>query len=131
MGATSGAERDEIPADIRFYAGGGGSIRGYAYKSVGPRHENQPLGGRSVAGLSSELRMNVTDTMGFAAFVDGGGVFESSFPDFGETFRWGAGLGLRYLTPVGPLRLDIGVPLNRREGIDNSFQVYVSLGQAF
>ncbi len=131
LGAMSGAERDEIPADLRFYAGGGGSIRGYAYQSVGPRYENQPVGGRSMAGLSSELRMNVTETMGFAAFVDGGGVFESAFPDFEETFRWGAGLGLRYLTPVGPLRLDIGIPLNKREGIDDSFQVYVSLGQAF
>ena len=131
LGTTSGAERDEIPADIRFYAGGGGSIRGYAYQFVGPLRENQPIGGRSLAGLSSELRMNVTNTMGLAAFVDGGGVFESAFPDFEETFRWGAGLGLRYLTPVGPLRLDIGIPLNKREGIDDSFQVYVSLGQAF
>ena len=131
LGATSGAERDEIPADLRFYAGGGGSIRGYAYQSVGPRYENQPVGGRSMAGLSSELRVKVTDTMGFAAFVDGGSAFEAAFPDFEETFRWGAGLGLRYLTPVGPLRLDIGIPLNKREGIDDSFQVYVSLGQAF
>lgn len=131
LGAMSGAERDEIPADIRFYAGGGGSIRGYAYQSVGPLRENQPIGGRSLAGLSSELRMKVTDTMGFAAFLDGGSAFEAGFPDFEESFRWGGGLGLRYLTGIGPLRLDIGIPLNKREGIDDSFQVYVSLGQAF
>jgi translocation and assembly module TamA len=131
LGAMSGAERDEIPADIRFYAGGGGSIRGYAYQSVGPRYENQPVGGRSMAGLSSELRMSVTKSMGFVAFVDGGNAFEAAFPDFKEPFRWGAGLGLRYLTGVGPLRLDIGIPLNKREEIDDSFQVYISLGQAF
>ncbi len=131
LGAISGAERDEIPADIRFYAGGGGSIRGYAYQSVGPLRENQPIGGRSLAALSSELRMKVTDTMGFVAFVDGGNAFEAAFPDFDEPLRWGAGLGLRYFTRVGPLRLDIAVPLNKREGIDDSFQIYVSLGQAF
>jgi translocation and assembly module TamA len=131
LGAMSGAERDEIPADLRFYAGGGGSIRGYAYQSVGPLRENRPIGGRSLAGLSSELRMKVTDTMGFVLFVDGGNVFEAGFPDFEESLRWGSGLGLRYLTSVGPLRLDIGIPLNKREGIDDSFQVYVSLGQAF
>jgi translocation and assembly module TamA len=131
LGAISGAERDEIPADIRFYAGGGGSVRGYAYQSVGPLRENQPIGGRSLAGLSSELRMKVTDTMGFVAFMDGGSAFEAAFPDFDEPLRWGAGLGLRYFTRVGPLRLDIAVPLNKREGIDDSFQIYVSLGQAF
>jgi translocation and assembly module TamA len=131
LGVMSGAERDEIPADIRFYAGGGGSIRGYAYQSVGPLRENQPIGGRSLAALSSELRMKVTDTLGFAAFVDGGNAFEAAFPDFDEPLRWGAGLGLRYFTRVGPLRLDIAVPLNKREEIDDSFQIYVSLGQAF
>ncbi len=131
LGAMSGAERDEIPADTRFYAGGGGSIRGYAYQSVGPLRENKPIGGRSLAGLSSELRIKVTDTMGFVAFVDGGNAFEAAFPDFDEPLRWGAGLGLRYFTRVGPLRLDIAVPLNKREEIDDSFQIYVSLGQAF
>lgn len=131
LGAMSGAERDDIPADIRFYAGGGGSIRGYAYQSVGPLRENQPIGGRSLAGLSTELRMKISDTLGFVAFVDGGNVFETAFPDFEESFRWGGGFGLRYLTGIGPLRLDIGIPLNKREGIDDSFQVYISLGQAF
>jgi translocation and assembly module TamA len=131
LGTMSGAERDEIPADIRFYAGGGGSIRGYAYQAVGPLRENQPIGGRSLAGLSSELRMKVTDTMGFAAFVDGGNAFEAAFPDFNESCRWGAGLGLRYFTRIGPLRFDIAVPLNKREEFDDSFQIYVSLGQAF
>ena len=131
LGSMRGAERDDIPADIRFYAGGGGSIRGYAYQSVGPLRENQPIGGRSLAGLSSELRMKVTDTLGFVAFVDGGSAFEAAFPDFKESFRWGSGLGIRYLTGIGPLRLDIGIPLNKRDGVDDSFHLYVSLGQAF
>jgi translocation and assembly module TamA len=131
LGVMSGAERDDIPADIRFYAGGGGSIRGYAYQSVGPLRESQPIGGKSLAGLSSELRMKVTDTLGFVAFLDGGNVYKAAFPDFDESFRWGSGLGLRYLTGIGPLRVDIGIPLNKKGGIDDSFQLYISLGQAF
>ncbi|MFH1351286.1 MAG: autotransporter assembly complex family protein [Pseudomonadota bacterium] len=131
MGAINGAERDEIPADIRFYAGGGGSIRGYAYQSVGPLRQGEPIGGRSLVGFTSELRIRVTEKMGFVPFLDGGNVFEGSSPDFGEKLLWGAGLGFRYFTPIGPLRMDIGFPLDRREGIDDAFQVYVSLGQAF
>ena len=131
MGATTGAERDEIPADLRFYAGGGGSIRGYSFQSVGPLRQNEPLGGRSLFELSVEFRMKVFDSIGLVAFMDGGSVFEDTFPDFDEPLRWGAGLGFRYFTPVGPLRLDVGVPLNRREDMDDRFQIYVSLGQAF
>jgi translocation and assembly module TamA len=127
----SGAERDEIPADIRFYAGGGGSIRGYAYQSVGPTQNNEPIGGRSLITMSAELRIKITEKMGLVAFVDGGSAFESAFPDFEETLQWGGGLGFRYFTAIGPLRLDVGIPINRRAGIDDSFQIYVSIGQAF
>jgi translocation and assembly module TamA len=127
----SGAERDEIPADIRFYAGGGGSIRGYAYQSVGPTQNNEPIGGRSLITMSAELRIKITEKMGLVAFVDGGSAFESAFQDFEETLQWGGGLGFRYFTAIGPLRLDVGIPINRRAGIDDSFQIYVSIGQAF
>jgi translocation and assembly module TamA len=131
IGAMTGAEVEEIPADIRFYSGGGGSIRGYEYQSVGPLLDGIPTGGRSLAELSAELRVKVSDKVGFVAFMDGGNVYEAEFPDFGEPFRWGIGGGLRYFTPVGPLRVDVGFPLDRREGIDDSFQFYISLGQAF
>jgi len=131
LGAMSGAERDEIPADIRFYAGGGGSIRGYAFQSVGPIQNNEPIGGRSLINMSTELRIKITEKMGLVTFIDGGSAFESAFPDFKETLQWGGGLGFRYFTAIGPLRLDIGIPINRRPNIDGRFQIYVSIGQAF
>lgn len=131
VGAMEGAPNDEIPADIRFYAGGSGSVRGYEYKTLGPLINNQPTGGRSLVELSTELRMKLTDTLGFAAFLDGGNAFEAAFPNFEEPLRWGTGLGLRYFTPIGPLRFDVAVPLERREQIDEPFYIYVSIGQAF
>lgn len=120
-----------MPADLRYYAGGGGSIRGYAFQSVGPLSDDDPLGGRSLLELSNELRMNVTETLGFAVFLDGGAAFESAYPDLEESVRWGTGLGLRYFTPIGPFRIDVAFPLNRRDDVDDSYQVYISLGQAF
>ena len=131
LGAMSGAERDEMPADIRFYAGGGGSIRGYAFQSVGPIQNNEPIGGRSLITMSTELRIKITDKIGLATFIDGGSAFESAFPDFEETLQWGGGLGFRYFSAIGPLRLDVGIPINRRADIDDRFQIYVSIGQAF
>ena len=131
VGTIGGANRDDVPADLRFYAGGGGSIRGYPYQKVGPLEDHEPKGGRSLVEVSAEVRFKITEKIGLVAFLDGGNAFASSFPDPGETLRWGAGGGVRYYTPVGPLRLDVGVPLERREGIDDPYQVYISLGQAF
>ena len=130
-GFMPGAGHRSVPADERFYAGGGGSIRGYAYQSVGPIEGETPLGGRSIIELSLELRVKLTETFGFVAFIDGGSAFKPALPDFDEDVLWGTGLGIRYFTAIGPLRVDVGIPLNRRENIDDSFQVYVSLGQAF
>jgi len=132
LGAINGASLLDIPADERFYAGGGGSIRGYAYQSVGALDEDDdPIGGRSVLELSAELRLKMTDRIGMVTFLDGGSAFASTFPDSSEDLQWAAGLGFRYFTPIGPLRLDVGFPLNRRKDIDDSFQIYVSIGQAF
>jgi translocation and assembly module TamA len=130
LGTISGAEKDQIPADERFYSGGGGSIRGYAYQTVGPLQDGRPTGGRSLLELSLEARVGLTENIGAVAFLDGGTAFEGKTFDSGENLLWGAGLGLRYHTPVGPLRIDVGFPLDRRE-IDGSFQLYLSLGQAF
>jgi translocation and assembly module TamA len=131
LGSITGAERDEIPADERFYAGGGGSIRGYTYQSVGPSREGESIGGRSLLEVALEARLKFTDRLGLVAFLDGGNAYTDRFPDLDETLLWGTGLGFRYFTPVGPLRLDVAFPLNRRPDIDDRVQIYVSLGQAF
>ncbi|NQW52822.1 MAG: outer membrane protein assembly factor [Rhodospirillales bacterium] len=121
-----------IPPDKLFYAGGGGSVRGFVYQSAGPRDAfNNPLGGASVVEASVEVRQRIGKAFGAVAFVDAG----SAYPDFLPNFslfapRVGAGVGVRYYTDFGPIRADVGVPLNRREG-DPPFGVYVSLGQAF
>ena len=79
---------------------------------------------------SAELRFRVTDTIGIVPFIDAGAAYEDAIPDFSEDISVGVGLGLRYLTPLGPLRFDVAVPLNRDHGGD-SFAFYVGLGQSF
>ncbi len=135
-GSIVGAALDDIPADRRFYSGGGGSVRGYAYQGIGPRiphprnpAETVPTGGRSFAEASAELRFQVTETFGVVPFIDAGTVSQAVVPDFND-LRFGAGVGIRYLTPFGPLRVDAAVPLNRRPG-DASFGIYAGIGQAF
>jgi translocation and assembly module TamA len=132
VGSIVGEPTDELPANKRFYAGGGGSIRGYEFQTVGPLDANDdPLGGRSLLEVGAELRIRATERLGVVPFVDGGTVYDSSVPSFDETFRWAAGLGMRYFTGIGPVRLDVALPLNKRDGVDDDFQFYVSFGQAF
>ncbi len=131
FGSIAGAALDEIPATRRFYAGGGGSVRGYAYRSLAPLGPyDQLIGGRSLFESSVEARIKITETIGIVPFFDAGMAFESSFPDFKETLALSAGLGLRYYTPIGPIRLDVAAPLNPRKG-DKPVAVYISIGQAF
>ncbi|TVQ29486.1 MAG: outer membrane protein assembly factor [Geminicoccaceae bacterium] len=131
VGSIVGAERDTVPATERFYAGGGGSIRGIPFQTAGPLDQrDDPLGGRSLVEFSTELRYQATDTIGAVLFLDGGNAFEASWPDFDGGLEFGAGAGLRYNTPIGPLRLDVAVPIDRRS-VDDAFQIYISLGQAF
>lgn len=121
-----------IPPDKFFYAGGGGSVRGFVFQSAGLRDAfNNPLGGASVVEASVELRQRIGKSFGAVAFVDAGSAYPYFFPDFSLFApRVGAGAGVRYYTDFGPVRVDVGFPLNRREG-DPAFGVYVSLGQAF
>ena len=130
-GSIVGADTGEIPADERFYAGGGGSIRGYAYQSVAPLKEGTPIGGNYLIELSFEVRLKISDRVGVVGFLDGGNAFASPSPDFSQGLLWGTGVGFRFYTPIGPFRLDVGFPLDRRPEVDDRFQVYVSLGQAF
>ena len=130
-GAMGGPQLDAIPANWRFYAGGGGSVRGYAYNELGPTVWWGPVvGGRSVFDASAELRVKVTDTIGVVPFFDIGNAFSSSFPSFNEPLFSAVGLGLRYYTAVGPIRLDVAFPLQRRAGT-GPVAVYVSIGQSF
>jgi translocation and assembly module TamA len=130
-GAMGGPALDEIPANWRFYAGGGGSVRGYAYNELGPTvFWGAVVGGRSLFEASAELRVKVTDTIGVVPFVDAGNAFASNFPNFSQHLFTAAGLGLRYYTAVGPIRLDVAFPLERRAG-NGPVAVYVSIGQSF
>jgi translocation and assembly module TamA len=132
VGSIDGAKRDDVPADKRFYAGGGGSIRGYDYQRVGPLDDDdEPFGGRSLLEVGTELRLRITESFGIVGFFEGGNVYPSLYPDLDDVIRWGTGGGLRYYSPVGPFRLDIGTPVNGRDGIDHPVQFYISLGEAF
>jgi translocation and assembly module TamA len=132
IGSLFGESRDSVPADKRYYAGGGNSIRGFPFQKVGPLDEDgDPIGGRSLFEISGEFRMRVWGNFGVVPFIDGGTVFDSVFPDFADTMRWGAGLGLRYHTAIGPVRVDLATPLNPRDDVDDPFQFYISLGQSF
>jgi len=131
FGAMGGPALPDIPANWRFYAGGGGSVRGYAYNSLGPTGPwGAVLGGRSLFEASAELRVKLTDTIGVVPFFDAGNAFASSFPDFSDTLYMSAGLGLRYYTAIGPIRLDVAFPFQRRAGT-GPVAVYVSIGQSF
>ncbi|TPK79808.1 outer membrane protein assembly factor [Mesorhizobium sp. B2-4-18] len=130
VGSIVGTGLQNVPADRRFYSGGGGSVRGYAYQGIGPKDfTGQPIGGLSFFETSVEMRIAVTDTIGIVPFVDAGTVSTKSVPNFSDV-KVGAGVGLRYVTPFGPLRIDAAVPLNRDPG-DPHFGIYAGIGQAF
>jgi translocation and assembly module TamA len=130
LGSIVGSSRDDLPADKRLYAGGAGSVRGYAYQHAGPLDPaGVPLGGISSLELGTELRYRITDTIGIAPFIEGGNVYSTSLPNSASLF-WGAGIGLRYYTIVGPVRIDLATPFTHRPG-DKPIQFYISIGQAF
>lgn len=131
LGTLTGAETLEIPADERYYAGGGGSVRGYSYQSIGPNIDGEKSGGSSLLQNSVELRTRFTETWGFAAFLDGGMVTQDEIPLDNVPLKWGAGAGLRIFTGIGPLRLDMATPLNPGPEHTSRLQFYISLGQAF
>jgi len=132
LGTIIGASADRIAPTRRYYSGGGGSVRGYSYQAIGPRDlNNDPLGGRSLAEISIEarLRFGSENQFGIVPFVDAGTISSDAFPAFRD-MRMGAGLGLRYYSSFGPIRVDVGTPINPQAS-DPPIGVYVSLGQAF
>jgi len=131
MAGSMGRDVERIPGSLRFYAGGGGSVRGYKYQSLGPRNnKGDPLGGLSFTTFNAELRWRVTENIGIVPFVDAGAIYDKPVPDFGRDLYWSAGLGLRYHTAVGPVRLDFAFPLKDHDN-QKTFQMYISIGQAF
>ena len=130
VGSVQGASQFELPPDQRFYGGGSGTIRGFKYQSVGPLFPDlNPMGGTAIDAGTIEYRQRFFDSFGAAVFVDGGQVSAGNIP-FSGAVRIGTGVGLRYYTPVGPVRLDVALPVNRPPGGDK-FEFYIGLGQSF
>lgn len=132
-GSIPGTDIDNIAPSRRLYAGGGSSVRGYGFQQIGPTDAlGDPSGGRSLVEFSLEARVKtgfLDGAVSVVPFVDAGSVGTEPTPDFDE-IKIGVGLGVRYATDFGPIRVDVGVPLNPGPN-DNPVAVYVSLGQAF
>jgi translocation and assembly module TamA len=133
LGTIIGAGVFDIAPSRRFYSGGGGSVRGYGYQRLGPEDvDGDPVGGRGLVEFGLETRIRLKQfggNFGIVPFFDGGALTTESLPDF-KNWRFAAGLGARYYSSFGPIRIDVGVPLNRQKG-DGPLAVTVSLGQAF
>ncbi|GHF31298.1 outer membrane protein assembly factor [Kordiimonas sediminis] len=130
LGNIVGPNLDRLPISERFFAGGGGSVRGFSYQRLGDISDSgTPLGGRSVAEVALEARTRVSERFGLVGFVDAGNVYAEQYPKF-SNIRWGVGVGVRYFTDFAPIRLDIATPLNRRDG-ENKIALYISIGQSF
>ena len=133
FGSILGASRGTIAPTRRFYAGGGGSVRGFGYQQVGPMDgDGNPLGGNSITEASFEARYRFTafgNDVGIVPFIDVGQVYTTTIPKF-NSLKAGAGLGLRYYTSFGPVRIDVATPINRGPR-DALVAFYVSIGQAF
>ena len=130
LGSIVGGSIPDVPADRRFFVGGGGSVRGFGYQKVGPQlADGTPLGGASLFESSFEVRQHITGPWGVVGFVDAGSVGPTFVPDFRQV-DVGAGVGVRYDLGFGPLRFDIATPVTRRKG-DPWAQFYISIGQSF
>ncbi|PPD43947.1 MAG: outer membrane protein assembly factor [Methylocystis sp.] len=131
LGSIVGSPVQDVPANRRFFAGGGGSVRGYRYRSISPENGfGFPTGGLSLFEASAEARIKVTQNIGVVPFLDVGAAFSSPWPDFNSTLRAAAGLGLRYYTGIGPIRVDVATPLNPRP-VDSRLALFIGIGESF
>lgn len=132
MGSIAGARQPDVPLTKLFLGGSEDDLRGYRYQTVSPLNiDRKPLGGRSAIFATVEMRWRMMQKIGIVPFADFGTVSFSEIPQFDEKWFKSVGIGLRYYAFFGPLRVDVGFPLDRRKGIDPAFQIYASVGQAF
>lgn len=129
-GSVLGPDAPEAPADFLFHSGGGGSVRGQDYQSLGVDFGGETIGGTSFLGAQVEARFGVTDKIGAVAFYDFGMVGDGPYPEEDDPSHAGAGLGVRYDTGIGPIRLDLATPVSGDEAYE-SVSVYIGIGQAF
>jgi translocation and assembly module TamA len=130
VGKVFGAGVFELPPDQRFYAGGSATVRGFKYQTLGPRFpDGTPLGGTAISTGTVEFRQRLWSSFGVVGFIDAGQVSQTGVP-FSSGWHAGAGIGARYYTSIGPIRLDVAVPLNKEPGGD-TFELYIGIGQAF
>jgi translocation and assembly module TamA len=145
-GSIAGIARDDLAPSRRYYAGGGGSVRGFGFQQLGPRTlepnpdfdpENpdeedeflrRPIGGRSLNEFAIEARYRFGN-FGIVPFIDAGQVYDSALPRL-SNIRFGAGIGGRFYTNFGPMRVDVATPINRQPG-ESLINLYISIGQAF
>ncbi|UFS65961.1 autotransporter assembly complex protein TamA [Paracoccus denitrificans] len=136
LGTVVGPEIEETPRDYLFWSGGGGTVRGHSYESLGVEVIQGPdgpvrTGGMSIVTLTAEARIQVRERIGLALFADAGRVWEDSSWSGASGWQAGAGAGIRYKTPIGPMRFDIATPVGGGDGDEGGVQVYIGLGQAF
>lgn len=129
LGSLVGPDAEDTPPEFLFYSGGSGTVRGQPYNSLDVDYGDVTLGGRSFAALSGELRVGVTENIGVVGFYDAGYVGGESFYDGEGGWHSGAGVGVRYDTLVGPVRLDVAGPVGGDTG--EGVQLYLGIGQAF
>lgn len=129
FGSLSGVAAADAPPEYLYYSGGGGTVRGQPFESLDADYNGTALGGRSFLGLSGEVRVDVTGSIGVVGFADAGYIGSESFYDGSGEWHAGAGLGLRYDTPVGPLRVDVAGPISGTTG--KGAQLYIGIGQSF
>jgi translocation and assembly module TamA len=120
-----------VPLSNRFLGGTEDDLRGYRYKSVSPLVDGKPIGGRAAIYYTFESRFRLTKTIGLVPFFDLGSVYKTEYPTLHGKWFKATGLGFRFFTFMGPFRVDLAFPLDRRKKIDSAFKIYVSIGQMF
>ena len=125
LGAIFSSDFDSVPLNMRFYAGGDQSVRGYDYKSLSPRDSaGKVIGASNLMSLSAEYTFKLTSKWRLASFIDSGNAFDSA----SEPLKTGVGLGIRWISPVGPVRLDVALPLDNTA--DNTPRIHFFMGPA-